>query len=126
MVSKTEDYAGMERRKSPRIDAQYPVCIRFTSDKGEEIERYSHTINVSADGMLLTSVRALEPGVEVDVRVAVSTNTISPVPTAQLNGIASVVRCTSGRRGDDGVILTDVALNFVEKPTLSTEVSMFD
>ncbi len=123
---RTGDYAGPERRKSPRIYVQYPVCIRFASERGLEIERYSHTINVSADGILLTSMRALEPGVKVDVSVAVSSTDISSIPAAQLNGIASVVRSTAARRGDEDVFANDVALKFVGKPTLSTEVSMFD
>lgn len=125
-AKRTGDYAGPERRKSPRIDVQYPACIRFASERGQELERYSHTINVSADGILLTSMSALEPGVKVDVSVAVSTTDISSIPAAQLNGVASVVRSTAARRGDEDVFLNDVALKFVEKPTLSTEVSMFD
>ena len=125
-AKRTGDYEGPERRESPRIDVQYPVCIRFASERGREIERYSHTINVSADGILLTSMSALDAGVKVDVSVAVSTTDISSIPAAQLNGVASVVRSTAARRGDEDVFLNDVALRFVEKPTLSTVVSMFE
>jgi hypothetical protein len=113
-----------ERRNSLRLQATYPVRIRFRHS-GKELEWFSHTSNVSCDGLSISSVDRIEPGTEVSISLAIPFGPITSFPAAQLDGTAVVVRSESADRTEDDVYNQRLALKFLEKPKVSTQISMF-
>ena len=119
-------YSGPERREYPRIPANYPICIRFSSSSGQTVERYAQTKNVSVEGVLFSSMDSLETGTRVSVLMGIPSAFAASLPAAQLNGEAIVVRSERlDPRTNEG-LGNEIALKFVRKPYLTTEVSMFD
>ena len=119
-------YEGSDRRNYPRIPANYPICIRFSSPSGETIERYAQTRNVAAKGVFFACADAPETGTEVDVLMGIPSVHAASLPAAQLEGRAVVIRRNSiDPRDNDGFGMR-IALKFLEKPLLTTRVSMFD
>jgi len=119
-------YAGPERRRAPRIPANFPVRFQRRSPSGGEYERYAQTKNVSSDGVLLESMEMFEQGTEVDVSIGIPFTSAASLPTAQLNGVAVVVRSESASPCESDGFAASIALKFVTRPTVSTELSMFD
>lgn len=119
-------YTGQERRESPRIPAQYPICVRFAATPDETIERFAQTRNVSAGGVFFTCMDSLEIGTKVAVLVGIPAAYGDSVPAAQLEGEAVVMRCASAAPPEHEDFRAAIALKFLGRPTLTTEVSMFD
>lgn len=125
-VDKTKRFTESEKRQYPRIPANYPICIRFKSSSGLTVERYAQTRNVSVEGVFFSCAERLAIGQNVSVLMGIPSAYAASLPAAQLNGKAVVVRCErAGPLGDEG-FGPGVALKFVEKPNLTTHVSMFD
>jgi len=118
-------YGGRERRNSPRIRAQYPVRLQL-HHSGSCSEWFSHTSNVSSEGLLVALSESLEPGIEVNVSLAIPVGSSSSLPAAQLDGSAVVLRSEAADRTRNDGYSQKVALRFLEKPAVSTGVSMFD
>lgn len=119
-------YAGPERRYSLRLQASYPVRIRFINSSGDVIERFSQTKNVSSRGLLIVSADAPEVGTNVDVSVAVPAGSNAVLPDAQLDVAAVVLRSeVVGQETNDGYS-HQFALHFIETPSVSPHLSMFD
>jgi hypothetical protein len=125
-VDNARPFSGPERREYPRIPANYPICIRFSSSSGQTIERYAQTKNVSVEGVLFSSMDNLETGTKVTVLMGIPSAFAASLPAAQLNGEAIVVRSEPlDPLGSEG-FGTGIALKFIKKPYLTTEISMFD
>ena len=60
-------YSGQERRKNPRISARFIVSYRIVEET-DNID-VSQTKNVSLGGMLLTTNRAFQPGVNLALEI---------------------------------------------------------
>lgn len=60
-------YAGPERRKHPRIMGRFIVSYRIINE-ADNIE-ISQTKNISMGGMLLTTNRCFEPGVNLALEI---------------------------------------------------------
>jgi hypothetical protein len=118
--------AGSERRDSLRTEISYPLRLRFSSPAGETLDRFAGTCNVSAGGILFTSVEPLEEGTEVEVHVGLPSVHASGLPAAQLDGTAVVLRSDSIDPDERGAFEARVALRFTQTPRLSSKVSMFD
>ena len=125
-LDRTRHYAGSEKRGYPRIPASYPICVRFVSPSGEKVERYAQTTNVSAEGVLFFCAETLETGTKVDVHVGIPSAYAASLPAAQLNGEAVVVRAERVDPLEKEAYGVRIALKFTDKPSLSTDVSMFD
>ena len=125
-ANNAQRYAGQEKRSYPRIPANYPICVRFSSPSGEQLERYAQTKNVSAEGVFFSCINELRVGTEVDVLMGIPAAYAASVPAAQLDGCAVVVRSGPVDPLDERGFGANIALRFLEKPRLSTEVSMFD
>jgi hypothetical protein len=121
-VGETKRFTGPEKRQYPRIPAKYPICVRFESSSGQAVERYAQTRNVSVEGVFFSCMERLEVGQDVGVFMGIPSAHAASLPAAQLNGKAVVVRCERVEPLEDA----GVALKFVEKPSLTTHVSMFD
>ena len=121
-----QHYAGAERRKCPRIEANYPICIRYGSSSGGRLERYAQTRNVSAGGVLFACMEVVEPGTQVDVLMGIPSVYAASLPAAQLNGVAQVVRSEAIGVHEEDTFGARVAMRFTETPSLSTLVTMFD
>jgi hypothetical protein len=121
-----QSYAGPERRGAPRIPANYPIRILRILSTGERFERYAQTKNISSEGILLSSVDTLRPGTRVNVSVGIPFVYAASLPSVQLDCAAVVVRSEpiDSREADE--FGTSIALKFLQKPTVSTELSMFD
>jgi hypothetical protein len=119
-------YAGSERRQYPRLPATYPICVRFASSSGEPVERFTQTINVAAKGIFFPCVQALEVGSEVGVLMGIPSTETTSLPAAQLEGRAVVVRCEPCGKKKNAAAQLGIAIKFLEKPVLSTRVTMFD
>ena len=119
-------YEGSDRRDYPRIPANYPICIRFSSPSGETIERYAQTRNVAAKGVFFACADAPETGTEVDVLMGIPSVHAASLPAAQLEGRAVVVRRDPIDPADNEGFGVRVALKFLERPLLTTKISMFD
>jgi hypothetical protein len=125
-VENARSFAGPERREYPRIPASYPICIRYSSSSGQTIERYAQTRNVSVEGILFSSMDSHETGTRVTVLMGIPSAYAASLPAAQLNAEAVVVRCEPlDPLGNQG-FGAGIALKFIKKPYLTTEVSMFD
>jgi len=119
-------YAGAERRGSPRLQASYPVRIRFIDSTGDIVERFSHTKNVSSSGLLIISADAPEIGTNVDISIAIPAGSNAILPEAQLDAAAVVLRSEAlDREANDGCS-RQFALHFVGAPSVSSHLSMFD
>lgn len=121
-----ETYGGPERRRAHRIPVSYPIRIRFVSASGENQERYAQTRNVSSNGVLCGSLDTPEPGLKVDFSIGVPSAYARSLPTAQLNGMAVVVRHDLLATDESPATERNIALKFLTRPVLSTELSMFD
>lgn len=119
-------YAGPERRRSPRTSAKYPIRFRRVLPSGEKYERYAQTRNVSSEGVLLSSMEKLTPGMRVDISIAIPFIYAASLPAAQLDSAAVVVRSEPADPYEGGEFAANIALRFLQKPTVSTELSMFD
>jgi hypothetical protein len=121
-----ETYTGTERRRSPRLQASYPVRVRFINSTGDIIERFSHTRNVSSRGLLIVAADAPEVGTNVDVSVAIPAGSNAVLPEAQLDVAAVVLRSEAvDHEANDGYS-RQFALHFIETPSVSPHLSMFD
>lgn len=125
-VHSQRPYTGLERRTSRRIPANYPIRILFTSESGEKIERYAHTQNVSAGGVLFTCFGAFEPGQKMEILLGVSSGSMGSLLAAKLNAPAEVVRSEPIILGETISSGSHVGLRFLEKPAISTDASIFD
>ena len=125
-VSETRRFTGPEKREYSRIPANYPICVRFGSSSGETIERYAQTRNVSVEGVLFSSMEKIAVGTKVKVLIGIPSAYAASLPAAQLNGTAVVVRCEPLDPVEDRGFGARIALKFLEKPNLTTHVSMFD
>ncbi|RJP74606.1 MAG: PilZ domain-containing protein [Candidatus Abyssobacteria bacterium SURF_17] len=124
--SAAQTYGGPERRKAQRIPVSYPIRLRFISSAGEALERYAQTRNVSSTGVLCGSLDAPEPGMKVDFSIGVPSAYARSLPTAQLNGLAVVARREPPAMNEALELERNIALKFLTRPVLSTELSMFD
>ncbi len=121
-----KQFTGLERRRSRRLAAKYPVCMSFISPHGEKIERYGETRDVSSEGVLLTCTGSLPSGTNVEMQIAVPSAFVESLPGAQLNVSAEVVRSAPLGVTAENIYETMVALKFLEKPRITTHITMFD
>ncbi len=119
-------YPGSEKRRSPRIAASYPIRFQRVLPSGEKCDRYAQTRNVSAEGVLMSCGETLTSGTRVDVSIAIPLGHATSLPAAQLDGAAVVVRTEPASLNEDGEFAAIIALRFLQPPTVSTELSMFD
>ncbi len=123
---KAPRYTGPEKRGYPRIPANYPIFVRFASSSGEMTERYAQTKNVSAEGALFSCMETIDTGTKMEFHMGIPSAYAASLPAAQLNGEAVVVRSEQVNPLDEKGYGAKIALKFTSKPTLSTEISMFD
>ena len=122
----TQTYNGVNRRKHRRIKGKYPICVKFVSQHGASVDRYAETSNVSSAGVLVAPVESLPSGTKVDMQIGIPSAHVSSVPGAQLNCAAVVVRSELVDTKKDTMFGSRVALKFIEKPKITTRVTMFD
>jgi hypothetical protein len=121
-----QTYNGVNRRKHRRIEAKYPICVTFVSRHGTNVERYAETRNVSSAGVLIGPLESVPAGTKVDMQMGIPSGNVFSVPSAQLNCAAVVVRSEPIDTDEDTLFQSRVALRFVEKPKITTKVTMFD
>ena len=119
-------YTGQERRGSPRISANYAIRFQRVLPSGEKCVRYAQTRNVSSEGILMSSTERLAPDTRVDISIGIPFIYATSLPAAQLDGAAVVVRSEPADPEEDGEFAANIALRFLQTPTISTELSMFD
>jgi hypothetical protein len=119
-------YAGPERRRAPRMSADYPLRVRSVLPSGATHERFAQVLDVSAEGLMFGCVDGLEPGTRVDVSVAIPYAQGVSLPGAQLDAEAVVLRCEPSSPDEAAGFGKRIALKFLSKPVVLTEVSMFD
>lgn len=124
-MDETNCFTGSEKRRYRRTEAKYPICVRFVSSHGVNIERYAETINVSVEGVLFAPMESLSAGTRVETQIGVPSTYVSSLPAAQLNGSAIVVRSEPFDSNED-IFGSQVALRFLEKPSITTRITMFD
>jgi hypothetical protein len=92
---------------------------------GDVRERYSHTRNISPDGVMFAYSKTLSAGTEVEVAIAIPPTYSQFLPPTQLDAAAVVVRSESVKGENDGFNV-NVGLMFLGTPKLSMNVSMFE
>ncbi|MBI5115519.1 PilZ domain-containing protein [Candidatus Poribacteria bacterium] len=125
MTNAVSAYLGTDRRKSRRTDSNYPIRIRLMGPSGDMREHFSHTRNISPDGVMFAYSKTLSPGAEVDVAIAIPPTYSQFLPPSQLDAAAVVVRSEQVAGENDGFNV-NVALRFIGTPKLSMNVSMFE
>ena len=90
------------------------------------VERYAETKNVSAAGVLMAPLEMLPSGTKVDMQIGIPSAYISSLPGAQLNSPAMVVRSEPIEMKTAHVFGSKVALKFLDKPKITTKITMFD
>lgn len=118
--------SGVERRKARRLKAKYSAFIRFVSPHGTDVERYAETRNVSAGGALLASTGVLPAGTQVQMQIGIPSAFPQSRAGAQLNIEAEVVRCERVGTTPENLFASRVALRFLGKPAIRSEITMFD
>lgn len=126
IVKWTKWRTGVDRRKSRRLEAKYPACITFVSPYGVDVERYAETRNVSAEGALLASTGLPPSGTHVEMQIGIPSSFAASLPGAQLNVSAEVVRSESVDITAENMYGSMIALRFLGKPTITTNITMFD
>ncbi|GAB4351129.1 MAG: hypothetical protein Kow0099_35060 [Candidatus Abyssubacteria bacterium] len=121
-----QSHAGTERRRAPRLPADYPVRVRCILPSGAHLERYAKLRNVSAEGLLFHCAERLEPGMRVSVSVAIPYPQCASLPAAQVDAEAVVMRCEPSNQDAAADFGKKIALKFLTRPVVLTEVSMFE
>lgn len=74
----------------------------------------------------MSSMERVEPGTRIDISVGIPFIDSSPLPAAQLDGVAVVVRSEPADPHEDDEFAANIAMRFLQPLTVSAELSMFD